>query len=292
MPCKDSQRLSENYIKNIFKQIDRDGNGWLGKDEIHKTLLQIGVPASSVHVNHVFESMDKDGDTKVSYPEFLAFVRAREDELYDIFKSVKPDKHGRITTVKLANALLNKLEIANDMQEALNMSTEFAVENDQHNVTFRDFTKILLFMPKVDVNIVFDYWTRASRIDLGEDYLLPDEATREKTRTNIFISGAIAGCISRTVTAPLDRLKIIMQAGKGDRSITNGLKYMYKEGGLRGLWRGNGINCIKIAPESATKFTFYGEFKWLVTAATGGDSHHPTSLEKFIAGASAGVVSQ
>eukprot|EP00607_Mallomonas_marina_P003331 CAMPEP_0182430114 /NCGR_PEP_ID=MMETSP1167-20130531/37049_1 /TAXON_ID=2988 /ORGANISM="Mallomonas Sp, Strain CCMP3275" /LENGTH=277 /DNA_ID=CAMNT_0024614799 /DNA_START=31 /DNA_END=864 /DNA_ORIENTATION=- len=94
------------------------------------------------------------------------------------------------------------------------------------------------------------------------------------------------------MTAPLDRLKVIMQAGKGDRNIMNGLTYMYNEGGMIGLWRGNMTNCIKIAPESATKFLFYGEFKRIVTGLSGGDVHHPTPLEKFIAGAGAGVISQ
>lgn len=65
---------------------------------------------------------------------------------------------------------------------------------------------------------------------------------------------------------------------------------MLKEGGLKGLWRGNGINIIKIAPESALKFAAYEQCKRLILGDRKGA---PLEIyERFMAGAMAGGISQ
>ena len=67
--------------------------------------------------------------------------------------------------------------------------------------------------------------------------------------------------VSRSCTAPLDRLKIFFQVqsmkGGEKLTITSGFRVMVKEGGVRSLWRGNGVNVLKIAPESAIRFYAY-----------------------------------
>jgi len=61
---------------------------------------------------------------------------------------------------------------------------------------------------------------------------------------------------------------------------------MTTEGGISSLWRGNGVNVIKIVPETALK---YGLFETLKNKF--GDAE-PTPTQRFLSGAFAGAIAQ
>lgn len=64
---------------------------------------------------------------------------------------------------------------------------------------------------------------------------------------------------------------------------------MLKEGGVASFWRGNFINVLKIAPESAIKFAAYEQVKRLIRQ---NETRQMSIYERFIAGACAGGISQ
>lgn len=130
-------------------------------------------------------------------------------------------------------------------------------------------------------------------LDIGEDLNVPDDFTQSEMQSGMWwrhlAAGGFAGAVSRTCTAPLDRLKVFLQVQSTKQRISDCLQYMLKEGGVQSLWRGNFINVLKIAPESAIKFAAYEQVKRLIR---GNDKRQLSIYERFVAGACAGGVSQ
>jgi len=83
----------------------------------------------------------------------------------------------------------------------------------------------------------------------------------EAWRTTL-LAGGVAGAASRTAVAPLERLKILFQVqgisagGEPLRhtGVLNSLRQLVARDGVRGLWKGNGLNCLRVVPASATQF--------------------------------------
>ncbi|KAJ7925271.1 mitochondrial carrier domain-containing protein [Mycena leptocephala] len=108
-----------------------------------------------------------------------------------------------------------------------------------------------------------------------------------------FIAGGFAGAASRTVVSPLERLKIIQQvqprtSDQQYKGVWRSLVRMWKEEGMRGFMRGNGINCIRIVPYSAVQFTTYEQLKKWFTAHGSKELDTP---KRLASGALAGICS-
>ncbi|KAF3819565.1 hypothetical protein GH733_015074 [Mirounga leonina] len=131
-------------------------------------------------------------------------------------------------------------------------------------IDWNEWRDYFLFNPVTDIEEIIRFWKHSTGIDIGDSLTIPDEFTEDEKKSGQWwrqlLSGGIAGAVSRTSTAPLDRLKVMMQvhgSKSGKMNIYNGFRQMVREGGVRSLWRGNGTNVIKIAPETAVKFWAY-----------------------------------
>ena len=84
------------------------------------------------------------------------------------------------------------------------------------------------------------------------------------------MAGGVAGGISKTVVAPIERVKLILQTQDASAQITQDKKYkgifdafrrIPADQGVSSLWRGNMANIIRYFPTQALNFAFKDKYK-------------------------------
>lgn len=87
-----------------------------------------------------------------------------------------------------------------------------------------------------------------------------------------FLAGGTSGTIAKTCTAPIERVKLIIQTQDANPRIISGEVPRYtgifncfsrvaSEQGVRAFWRGNFTNCIRYFPTQAFNFMFKDKIK-------------------------------
>lgn len=104
------------------------------------------------------------------------------------------------------------------------------------------------------------------------------------------ISGAIAGAVSRTAVAPLETIRTHLMVGSSGNSSTEVFQNIMNTDGWSGLFRGNLVNVIRVAPSKAIELFAYDTVNKCLSAKPGEQPKVPIP-PSLIAGACAGVSS-
>lgn len=104
------------------------------------------------------------------------------------------------------------------------------------------------------------------------------------------ISGAIAGAVSRTAVAPLETIRTHLMVGSNGHSSTEVFNSIMKTEGWTGLFRGNFVNVIRVAPSKAVELFVYDTVNKNLSSKPGEQSKIPIPAS-LVAGACAGVSS-
>ena len=160
-------------------------------------------------------------------------------------------------------------------------------------ITFDEWRDFLLLYPhEMTIEGIYRYWERVCLVDIGEQAVIPEGISKHLNKSAYLIAGGVAGAASRTATAPLDRLKVIMQVQTSKSGLMLAIKDIWKEGRLPGFFRGNGLNVVKVTPESAIKFYFFEMMKSFIVGLRGEDISDIGPSERLIAGGFAGAIAQ
>ncbi|CAL5210843.1 unnamed protein product [Lathyrus oleraceus] len=112
----------------------------------------------------------------------------------------------------------------------------------------------------------------------------------------LFLAGAVAGAAARTLTAPLDRIKLLMQthgvrigqeSAKKTIGFIEAITMIGNEEGIRGYWKGNLPQVIRVIPYSAVQLFAYEIYKKIFQGKNG----ELSVVGRLAAGAFAGMTS-
>eukprot|EP01126_Amoeba_proteus_P065048 TRINITY_DN9184_c0_g1_i1.p1 TRINITY_DN9184_c0_g1~~TRINITY_DN9184_c0_g1_i1.p1 ORF type:complete len:370 (+),score=59.92 TRINITY_DN9184_c0_g1_i1:122-1231(+) len=318
-PFTDPGDVIDDEADRIFDSFDSYKNGVLTYTDLYNALARLKLPCTTTDVTklnlHLAGKDWRDGVLPnqiafVTKSAFREYIRKNDKQFRDLFRGL--DKNG--------DGVLDRRDFTQALQEIyphLSITDETIgrlvrnLESDEHikcdgNDSWLNFDRWYSNRNQVIChNITYSHWLKimallslakddpTKGIVLVLDITTPPTTDRVRALTpkwiaSYLLAGGIAGSVSRTITAPLDRIKTLVQA-KSDLitgGFIKGIQNIYKDGGARSFWRGNGINVLKIIPESSLMFTFFEIMKACVCE----DSHQPSFYERFLSAGTAGLL--
>jgi len=112
-------------------------------------------------------------------------------------------------------------------------------------------------------------------------------------------AGGIAGAVAKTITAPMEKVKLAIQNQDSNPKIISGEMPRYKgmgdcyvrhvkELGIASLWRGNVANCIRYVPTAAFNLAFKDNIKRLFPKYDKNSQFGKFAMSQIASGAAAG----
>ncbi|KAJ5893729.1 hypothetical protein N7495_005420 [Penicillium taxi] len=316
---------TESDLCQMFHAIDHDKNGEIDKSELRSAFAQSGVTVSNANLDKFFAEVDKNNDGAISYNEwrdFLLFLPLQSPtdfhallSYYSATGNLNPegdvqinDLHdlGTHSSLLIHFLLIIERLLYNTFSPQILFPSAFA-----HNNVSMSSSTCRSDMTVCDAEFDVEWIPIPKTLALWMSIRSYARKLADNSpQLGYFAAGGIAGVVSRTATAPLDRLKVYLIAQTGykrtaahaakdgyplvaTKSLVIALKELWKAGGIKSLFAGNGLNVCKVMPESAIKFGAYESAKRAFARLEGhNDTKRLLPTSQFLAGGIGGMVAQ
>ncbi|KAM8780571.1 mitochondrial adenyl nucleotide antiporter SLC25A24-like [Rhynchonycteris naso] len=260
--CQDNDDEDLFNYEILFRDLDRNGDGVVDIIELREGLKNWTSTFGLQSEKDILKAGDANADSKLDFEEFVKYLTDHEKKMRLAFKSLDMNNDGVIETSEIIAALKS---LGVHVSEAQAESILQSMDTDgTMTIDWDEWRYYFLLHPATSINEIAGFWKHSSIVDIGENIAIPREFTEQEKRSGgwwrLLVAGGVASAAARTCTAPFDRLKVMMQVHSlksGRMRLIGGLEQMVEEGGIRSLWRGNGVNVFKIAPETAIKIGAY-----------------------------------
>ncbi|KAI0353621.1 mitochondrial carrier [Trametes cingulata] len=291
----------EAELWHIFHdELDLDGNGHLDADELELALQKAGIKLSASTLSEFMTFLTSSPHSHaISFKEFRDFLllmprKASPEEIYRYYKVRKymgDDGRGAARVNMEGDVSLSAEDLSLEPPPVSTASKEIPPIPVDHRSPYEDEEDDEEYDDEYEEEEHHHSWLGGS------------------TAVKFLLAGGIAGAVSRTCTAPFDRLKIFLitrppelggtslkpQAPvRGLKAIASAIGRIYAEGGVLAFWTGNGLSVAKILPESAIKFLSYESSKRMFAKYWDkvDDPRDISGVSRFLSGGIGGITSQ
>ncbi|CAO4386198.1 unnamed protein product [Caenorhabditis nigoni] len=285
----------EKKIREMYDRLDADNDGSIDIRDLTQALSSQTPHIPAAMAPKLLAKMKREDSDRVTYADFTNYVIAHEARLAEVFDQIDSNRDGEVDVSEI-KSYCKEMGVNLDDHKALSIVKKMD-QSGSSSVNLNEFQDFMLLYPSTDMREMVDFWRHNLIIDIGEDGQVPEDFTPQELQSGVWwrhlVAGGVAGAMSRTCTAPFDRIKVYLQVNSTKTNklgVVSCVHLLHAEGGLKSFWRGNGINVIKIAPESAMKFMSYDQIKRWIQEYKGGAEL--TTYERLFAGSSAGAISQ
>ena len=195
----------EEKLLLVFNDIDTDKSGSISIQEFRNACEKLSLQVSPDDIKE-FLSSDTSGDDALDFKEFSIFYVKRLKKVFDVLDN---DRSGEISVDELQHAF-NKLGYKATIREVNLLLSQ--VDADKNGlVNFNEFCFYFSSVPSPDVRTILEQWASGLSVDVGTDLVPPPLPPPSVPIWQALFAGGVAGVVSRTLTAPLETVKLLAQ---------------------------------------------------------------------------------
>lgn len=340
----DEDIIPTNDYDSLFKKLDINRNGEITLQDFKKALKDLKHPLSDSPemIKQIFDSFDSNHDKVIDFNDFKLYLTTTDDQILKGFNKIDQNNDGKLNKADFVHYLKKTLNLSPSDSKINLIFKQIDYKNDGY-VTYDEFRDFLLLIPRLNgsrIKTAFNFIVEELDISSDGDVTLINQFLNG---FGFFLAGGFSGVVSRTCTAPFDRIKVFLIArtdltstvlhSKSEiaRQIANGAsshiieearkkvvaaekaaakqaaehpktirspiiqaaRTLWKQGGFRTFYVGNGLNVLKVFPESAMKFGSFEATKRFLSRIEGvQDTSQLSKVSTYLAGGIGGVCGQ
>ena len=194
-------------ITDVFNSIDTDRSGHIDQQEFRKACEELSLSLSDEEITRCFES-DRDRDGRLDFEEYSAFIFNR---LQRTFRDIDKDNTGTIDINELRDVLRRLGTVRQVTDREIRAMFAKVDTNENGEIDFEEFSNFFAHLPDPSMVSVAQQWAEGVSVDVGADFAPPPLPPSSLPLYQFLMAGGLGGVVSRTATAPLERVKLLAQ---------------------------------------------------------------------------------